>query len=221
MLTDRIASTKEIMQRSKIAQEKIDRHQKYLEFLDTVLKEKKKMMEIIEAISALHCYDEFRFPKAELGQILWKIKDTLETFEVEPKRGKLQYLTKDLEEKSVVYKEKWNSFATSVMEDATRTLHSIRGLVENKEEIDDVITSLRKISQLWPVTEKNVTYFDKLLQDAKSKVSRLQVSTSIQQFLEKVANQQASLSDITPEIRDWLTQQDFSKNLTISFKKGS
>jgi hypothetical protein len=220
MLTDRITNTKDVMKRSKIAQEKIDQHQKFQDFIDTVLREKNRMMEIIQAISTLNKYDEFRFPKAELDQILWKVKDTLESFEAEPKKGKLQYLTRELEEKGRVYKEKWNSFATSAMEEATRTLNSIHGLVENKQEIEDIIESMQRISQLWPVSEKNVTYFDKMLKEAKSKVTRLQVSPSIQQFLEKVANDEASLSDITPEISEWLTQQDFSKNLIISFKRG-
>jgi hypothetical protein len=221
MLTDRISNTKDVMQRSKVLEEKIQKHQKYVDFLDAVSKQKQKMMLIVDAISALHQYDETRFPKADLSVLVTKLTDILNTFEAEQRKGQLHFLAKDLEEKSRLYQEKWHSFATSSMEDADRTLNSIRGLLENKQEIDEVIQSLRKISQLWPVSKKNVNYFDTLLQDAKSKVTRLQVSPSIQIFLEKVANQQASLSDITPEISDWLQQQDFAKNLIISFKRGS
>lgn len=220
MFTDKIESTKKIMQRSKQAEEKIDQHQKYQDFYETVKREKQRMILITDAISALHHYDDERFPKADLRQILRKLTDILSTFEAEPKKRQLHFLAKDLEEKSEVYKERWITFAASATEEATRTLHSIRGLVTDKKEIDDVISSLKKISELWPVTEKNVIYFESLLQEAKSKVTRLQVSPSIQQFLEKVANQQANLSDLTPEITEWLNQQDFSKNLTISFKRG-
>ncbi|MBN9653283.1 hypothetical protein J0K78_03315 [Halobacillus sp. GSS1] len=220
MLTDKIATTKDVMEQAKVLDDKIQQHQKFVEFDQAVTNLNQKVLPIIDAISTLHQYDHIYFTKLDLGLVISKLENTLETFESEPKKGQLIGIGKEIEEKGNTYKEKWHAFSTREMEDATRTLKSIRGLVEDKKEIDDIITSLRKIAQRWPVTEKNVTYFDRLLQDVKSKINNLQVSPSIQAFLEKVMNEQASLSDITPEIADWLQEQDFSNNLIISFKRG-
>jgi uncharacterized iron-regulated protein len=70
----------------------------------------------------------------------------------------------------------------------------------------------------WPINEAlYLKYVNRRLLGEK-KINEIHFDAEIEDFLRKVKNQKASLLDLTPEILDWIKENNFDKNIMLSIK---
>lgn len=178
----------------------------------------KGVQEFSDSLSTLHKHFPQRFPKQDLQSVL----DNLNLLEAElekdaPKDRPLTEAKRILQGHDNLLHNQWKSYAREETIELVKLLDSLQGMVGAGMELAPLKRSLETLRDKWPLTEANVKHFAGQLQDAKNRLSVLQVGMNIKLFLEKVANQEATVEDLTDEVMAWLSQHQYKQRLQIRF----
>lgn len=218
MLLKKIQQTKFLIQEVKELQTKIDQHEQYKEYLDHLRSESRKCYEFFEAQRSLSTFYPSNFSNPDLNSFLDKVEILIDSFESDPKKIRITNTFRELESHNKSLEQEWYTFAKKESEDAMNTLTNVVRVIGQNNEIDQIIKSLKALVSKWPISGQNVQHFQQQCNNAKLKLSDLNASPSVQNFLERVNHKQATLADLTPEVVEWLSDNDFGKNLAITFK---
>lgn len=110
----------------------------------------------------------------------------------------------------------WKSAAVAYSEGTKGYLSIISGFSDNPKYVNGLIVSIEKSITASPSTKE----IDKLVNnvaEAKKETDKFQLSPEIEQFLEKVAKQQATVFDLTPEVLAWLGDKKLTNKLKVRF----
>lgn len=219
MLLEKINKTRELMNEVNELQEKEGQYHQYKDFYEHFLNETTKGYEFVDAQISLIDQYSLVFKNPDLSSIINKLNDLLTSFEHEPKKGKITSIFRDLEqEHKNELAEKWLDFAKEESYDAISTLNNVLRITGSNTEISQIINSLQTLSKKWPLSEQHVKHFKEQCDNAKLKIDDLNASEEVQTFLKLVSRQQATIADLTPEVIEWLNNNDVGQNLTIRFK---
>ena len=94
-----------------------------------------------------------------------------------------------------------------------------RNLLLNQKEADEIIEVLNKAKTTPPTNVKTIEQTEEKYKKAEQLIAQINVSddTEIVSFLEKVKENQATISDLTPKIISWLKEKDLSNRIKLSF----
>jgi predicted S18 family serine protease len=218
MLLNKIQETQQLMEETQDLQQKIDSMKKYEDFYARLINDTKMIEQFITSAMALQILNNNEFWQQDLSSIENTLDSLINSFEKEPSIRKIQELVRNTAEKENQLKTKWFDFAKHDSEEAQQILDSIKGVLQDKTEIQFIRQSLQSLSNKWPLTKQNVEQFINQYQNALNKLTELNVRPSIQQFLEKVSSNRATLGDVTDEVMEWLKEHQFSDKLYITFK---
>ncbi|WP_312474702.1 hypothetical protein [Neobacillus sp.] len=218
MLLDKVRSTRELIVQVKLVDERVNRLLDYQDFYQKLAEQTSVYIEFINSINSLVATHPDYFIKPDMSSVIEKINDLLETFENNPKQVKVNYLTREINKFNLEWQEKWTKFASSKSQDVIRGLNSIKKVAGSDDNINYIIRGLESLSEKWPISESNLRQFTKYLINAKEKLTNLNTTTDVQKFLDLVANNKATIMDVTPEVIQWLNENNFSSNLKISYK---
>ena len=218
MLLDKVTSTRKLIEQVKIDEDRLSKYEDYRDFYQKLVDQSSVYNEFINAIKSLVATYPEEFMKPDMSKVMDKINELLETFENDPKQNKINSLTKEIGNFNTEWHEKWTKFASSKSQDVIRGLSSIKQVAGSDTDINDIIHWLEVLTSKWPISESNLQQFTKYLIQAREKLTNINASPEVQKFLDSVANNKATISDVTPEIIRWLNENNFSSNLKITYK---
>lgn len=218
MLIDKISSTRQLVENVKLAEEQMSRHEEYDDFYQKLNGQTIHFDHVILSIASLQTKYPDTFEKTDMSDLLIKINELLTTFESEPKQSRITNFYKLVEDHSTRWEVLWNTYATEQSYDFIRGLDSIKQVADPTEDIDAIINGLNRLIDKWPLMESNISQFKRYITQAQEKLMSLNTSPAVQKFLERVANKSATIVDLTPEVIQWLKENNFENKLKISYK---
>lgn len=218
MLLDKVRATRELIEKVKVAEERANLHQEYKDFYLKLNDNYAEFTQFIDSIKSLLSSHPEVFMKPDLSQVIYKIDELLTTFEIDPKQNRINNLVREIRPHDEEWKQKWFSYAKVQSEEVIRGLNSIKKVASSADDINYIIDGLERLTSKWPISESNISQFSKYLVQSREKLTNLNATPGVRQFLEQVANNKATIEDITPEVIEWLKENKFSSNIKISFK---
>lgn len=125
-------------------------------------------------------------------------------------------LSKDFQSQYGRLAIRWNQNAKDHVMPIQSYLNVIQFLLDNKDEAASLSRSLGTGSTADP-TPAIVNTLAANAQKANALTGSFQMSDSVRTFLNKTKNRSATLADITPEVRDWITAHKLDKKIKLSF----
>lgn len=130
------------------------------------------------------------------------------------------YLQKEVYSiKKAIIKE-WSEYYHKVADQKINMLQTIKGIVLDREKVDYASNKI-KAGISWDFKQDNLDKMEKGLQEADEIINCLGFGgddTEIFDFLKKVASGEASVHDLTPDILNWLMDNNMTSKLAVSFR---
>lgn len=125
-------------------------------------------------------------------------------------------LAKDFQDQYKQLAYIWKQEAKNHVTPIQSYLNVIQVLLDNTDEAASLSRSLGTGSTADP-TPAIVNTLAANAQKANALTGSFQMSDSVRTFLNKTKNRSATLADITPEVRDWITAHKLDKKIKLSF----
>ena len=113
--------------------------------------------------------------------------------------------------------DKWKNVSTSKSEMVVSSLTSLRSLLTDYEEIDDIVTEIKKARVHMPTSSKEIKKFLANIDRGTAIVNELHLDKETEEFVDKVKLQCATVEDLTPHILKWIKDNNLMKSLKIRF----
>ena len=130
------------------------------------------------------------------------------------------YLQKEVVAIKKVILQEWSEYYHKVADQKINMLQTIKGIAPEKEKADYASNKI-KLGASWDFKQDNLDKMEKGLQEADEIINSLgfgEDGAEIIAFLKKVASGKASVHDLTPDILNWLMENNMTSKLAVSFK---
>lgn len=111
----------------------------------------------------------------------------------------------------------WKAAAKLLAEDVEKSISSLISILPDKERAlalqRDLATARNKI----PGSPNDIADFKANVREGKAIVNSLHLDSEAESFIQKVTNNTATVSDLTPHIIDWLRQNNLNRQFKIRF----
>lgn len=116
---------------------------------------------------------------------------------------------------TTVWKRTSDKQCTPIIESLT----SLKGLLANKEEAEKLIETLQKLKDNTPASVNGLDIYLRDLEKGKKIIDNMHFDSDseVQVFIKKVQAQQATVSNLTPHILDWLKENNLTENIKLRF----
>ena len=130
------------------------------------------------------------------------------------------YLQKEVVAIKKVILQEWSEYYHKVADQKINMLQTIKGIAPEREKVDYASNKI-KLGASWDFKQDNLDKMEKGLQEADEIINSLgfgEDGAEIIAFLKKVASGKASVHDLTPDILNWLMENNMTSKLAVSFK---
>lgn len=97
------------------------------------------------------------------------------------------------------------------------SMTSLKSLLPDKKEADDLLEVLEKAKVKMPTSAKGVDDFLSKVAQGKAIVDGLHLDDEVEKFISKVKLQRATVNDLTPHILEWLKVNDLMNTMKVRF----
>lgn len=111
----------------------------------------------------------------------------------------------------------WKEAANDLSNDVENSLTSLKGLLQNKQEAEDLLEALQKAKVSIPRSSKAIDIFLESVKRGKGLIDGLHLDEEAEKFIGKVRNQQATVADLSPHIMDWLKENHLTRQIKVIF----
>lgn len=111
----------------------------------------------------------------------------------------------------------WKEAAIDLSNDVENSLTSLKGLLQNKQEAEDLLEALQKAKVSIPRSSKAIDIFLENVKRGKGLIDGLHLDEEAEKFIGKVRNQQATVADLSPHIMDWLKENHLTRQIKVIF----
>ncbi|MEH7238855.1 hypothetical protein [Bacillus sp. JJ1562] len=167
---------------------------------------------------ALHKMNGDLFPKRNMSFVLRQLEELSKGGLEKVNKDEILAFSRPFKTLDDELKMSWINYVHNKNQDTIRLLKQMKNIVSNPQEIDQLVSELTKFENRWPITTNLVNRYDELHDSAKKIISDMKASEGIQEFIGKVAANQATLDDLSDEVILWLRQQQLTNKLVIKFK---
>lgn len=218
MLLNKIADTRETLEEYRRLDNELRQVRKVNSFSQSTKSELNKIKSILASYHALNQMAPVEFPKKKLSYELKKLETLMnsgiKTYNIEEVYGFAKLfrgLNEDL-------RMRWSNFVLNKNKDIIGLLRNLQNIVTNQQEIKQLITDLQTFEKKWPVNSITLKRYHDYLNDANKVISEMDVSEVVQDFITKVAANQATLDDLTDEVITWIRTKKLTNKLVIKFR---
>ena len=110
----------------------------------------------------------------------------------------------------------WSEYAEEYVKGTGRLLATLSNIIGDPARARSLSESIQSLMREAP-SKENVERLVREAAEAKAIIGRYPFSPEIEAFLDKVANSDAHVSDLTPNVEAWLRDNDFTSKLRIVF----
>lgn len=178
-----------------------------LKFKNLVLNTK-KYFEIIE-----YCNAEFEFNVKcvdQLKDLLKSLNDCVFDSFVDEEMYKISEKNFKIVEKQI--KSEWELFHKSKTISIKNTLNIIFNI--NKFNVERCLIDI-SAAEKWESDIQKYQQMKKGLDDAQNLIANLNLNDDVVVFLKKISTKRATITDLTPEIIDWIYKENLEKKIKI------
>lgn len=111
----------------------------------------------------------------------------------------------------------WKNAAEKQCSTVIDSLNSLKSLLSDKKETDDLLDSLNKAKVTMPSSAKSIEDFMSKVARGKEIVDGLHLDDDVEKFINKVKLQRATVGDLTPHILDWLKVNNLMNTIKVRF----
>ena len=187
-------------------------------FCQSTKTELNKIKATLGSFHALHQMDEQAFPKRSMSyerkQLEALIQHGLEKYD----KDDIYKFSRSFRKLEEDLKMSWTHYVRNKNQDIIGLLERLQNIVSNPQEIKQLIVELKKFENKWPVNSISLNRYHEHLSSAKKVITDMNASKGVQEFIEKVASNRATLDDLTDEVISWLRKQQLTNKLIIKFK---
>lgn len=130
------------------------------------------------------------------------------------------YLQKEVFAIKKAILQEWSDYYHRVADQKINMLQTIKGIAPEREKVDYASNKI-KLGASWDFKQDNLDKMEKGLQEADEIINNLgfgENGAEIYGFLKKVAASKASVHDLTPDILNWLIDNNMTTKLAVSFR---
>lgn len=111
----------------------------------------------------------------------------------------------------------WKEVANDLSNGVENSLESLKGLLQNKQEAEELLKALKKAKVSLPESANEIDTFLENVKRGKGLIDGLHLNEEVHTFIEKVKNQQATVADLSPHIMDWLKENHLTGQIKVRF----
>lgn len=137
----------------------------------------------------------------------------------EVRSNKIGVLVEKTEDIDDSIKDYWQNTMISRNESIDNTLNLIENIIDDKLKILKLKKNIRDINRNWPVSKQNIDNYKIAIEQGNKLIKDLNVDGNIQNFLELVSNQEATLEHMDNEILEWLKKQNLLYKIKVIYSK--
>ena len=128
------------------------------------------------------------------------------------------YLQKEVFTIKKAILQEWSDYYHRVADQKINMLQTIKGIAPEREKVDYASNKI-KLGASWDFKQDNLDKMEKGLQEADEIINSFgEDGAEILAFLKKVASGKASVHDLTPDILNWLMENNMTSKLAVSFR---
>ena len=130
------------------------------------------------------------------------------------------YLQKEVFAIKKAILQEWSDYYHKVADQKINMLQTIKGIAPERDKVDYASNKI-KLGASWDFKQDNLDKMEKGLLEADEIINSLgfgEDGVEILDFLKKVASGKASVHDLTPDILNWLMENNMTSKLAVSFK---
>lgn len=113
--------------------------------------------------------------------------------------------------------KEWEAFYTSNNSELIDGLNIIVLVHPTPTIVRNCITAIKKCEK-WPLTQENIESYSEARQKAEDLLKEMRFDDEIRDFLIKVRDKKATLTDLTPTILDWIHSENISDKVSLSIR---
>lgn len=111
----------------------------------------------------------------------------------------------------------WKEAANDLSNGVENSLTSLKGLLQNKQEAEELLEALEKAKATLPGSAKAIDTFLDNVKRGKGLIDGLHLDDETEKFIVKVRTQQATVADLSPHIMDWLKENHLTGQIKVRF----
>lgn len=111
----------------------------------------------------------------------------------------------------------WKDAADKQCSTVIDSLNSLKSLLPDKKEAEDLLDALGKAKLKMPTSSKGIDEFLEKVSRGKDIVDNLHLDEEVEKFINKVKMQKATVSDLTPHILEWLKDNNLMNTMKVRF----
>lgn len=111
----------------------------------------------------------------------------------------------------------WKEAAESKGGAICESLTSLRGLLSNKSEADNLIEAIDKAKVTIPVSAKAIDTFLSNVEKAHKLVDDLHLDNETEAFVDKVRQKKATVGNLTPHVMKWIQENNLTHIMKVRF----
>ena len=219
MLAKKLKQTKDLMKEVDELQKKKNEYDDYKQFWKLLKERKDEILDFIEVYKLLRRLDVNKFNLKDIDELIKTNKKII--FELENDSIPDKYDLFTLEDKINNYKKQlkrlWEEYVNEKTSEIINTLKNIKMLFSNPREIKKLIKKTDELKNKWPLKETDLNKLEEISKEGNKIINSLNVNNEIQNFLNLVSNGDAQISDLSPQIIEWLENNNFDDKLKITF----
>ena len=113
--------------------------------------------------------------------------------------------------------KEWEAFYNSKNSDLINGLNIIVLVHPTPTVVRSCITALKKCEK-WPLTQEDIDSYSEARQKADDLLKEMRFDDEIRDFLTKVRDKKATLTDITPSILEWIQSENIADKVSLSIR---
>ena len=217
LLDQSIIAMKEIYELEKSSND-VQKQEKNDKIFSNVVSENHLMVKVVtNSMSQLG----FVISQETRGKVIGLLKSSYDAVS----RGLIQestanYLQKEVFNIKKAILQEWSNYYHRVADQKINMLQTIKGIAPEREKVDYASNKI-KLGASWDFKQDNLDKMEKGLQEADEIINSLgfgEDGAEILVFLKKVASGKAGVHDLTPDILNWLKENNMTSKLAVSFR---
>ena len=111
----------------------------------------------------------------------------------------------------------WKASASDKADGVYNSLNSLKGLLPNRSNTEELLRRLASNKSTLPKSDQVVYNFLNDVESAQKLVNSLQLDAEIELFIVKVLSQQATITDLSDHVLNWIKENHLTGKLKIRF----
>ena len=147
---------------------------------------------------------------------LKEIQEHIDYDQVDDREGTQVHLVIDKIESQL--KMEWKNYCQLMTNGVITTLTNVKPFFTDEDEINIIINTLMGYENMWPINREKYDRFIENIELAKNKIDSLELTDEVRRFIRRITSNNATLSDLTPDILKWVKDNGYESKIKLKFK---